>query len=56
MRTKKQESTALSDRTTINVDSEIFQKIMDWLDSLPTPSEAAGIQRILKAKVPWQID
>ena len=45
----------LLDQTTLHTDAENFQRIMDWMDAEPTASEAAGMQRLRAAKLPWQV-
>jgi len=44
----------LLDQTTLHADAQTFQKVMDWLDAVPSPDEAAGMKRIASAKAPWQ--
>lgn len=43
----------LLDQTTIFADATAFRKVMDWLDAAPTPDEAAGMQRLMQARLPW---
>ncbi|WP_375455900.1 DUF1778 domain-containing protein [uncultured Methylobacterium sp.] len=52
----KEEKKVLLDQSTIYADAKTFQKVMDWMDTAPTPSEAEGMKRILQAKAPWQFD
>jgi uncharacterized protein (DUF1778 family) len=52
----KEAKNILLDQSTIYADAKAFQKVMDWMDSPATPSEAAGMKRILKSKVPWRRD
>ena len=52
----KEAKNVLLDQTTIYADTESFQKVMDWLESAPTPAETDGMKRILKSKPPWQSD
>jgi uncharacterized protein (DUF1778 family) len=46
----------LLDQTTILADSQTFQKVMDWMDAEASPEEAAGMERVLRAKAPWRGD
>jgi uncharacterized protein (DUF1778 family) len=50
----KEAKNILLDQSTLYADAKTFQKIMDWMDAAPTPSETAGMKRILQAKAPWQ--
>ena len=43
----------LLDQSTIYVDAEAFNKILDWMDRPATPEEKAGRERLMKAKKPW---
>jgi uncharacterized protein (DUF1778 family) len=52
----KEAKNVLLDQTTIYADSATFRKIMDWMDSDPTPAEAAGMKRVLTARPPWRRD
>ena len=49
----KEAKNVLLDQTTLHVDAQAFQKVMDWIDSAATPSETEGMKRILQAKAPW---
>lgn len=49
----KEAKSILLDQSTIYADTQTFQKIMNWMDAVPTESEAAGMQRILSVKTPW---
>jgi uncharacterized protein (DUF1778 family) len=50
----KEAKNVLLDQSTIYADAVAFQKVMDWMDAEPTPAEAAGMKRVLGAKLPWQ--
>jgi uncharacterized protein (DUF1778 family) len=52
----KEAKNVLLDQSTIYADAQTFQKVMDWMDSAATPTEAAGMKRILQSKAPWQRD
>ena len=52
----KEAKNVLLDQSTIYADAKTFQKVMDWMDTVATPSETAGMKRILQAKAPWQSD
>ncbi len=52
----KEAKNILLDQTSIHVDAETFQKVMEWMDAPVTPNEAQGIKRILNAKLPWKHD
>lgn len=49
----KEARNVLQDQTAFHADAAAFQKIMDWMDSEPTTEAAAGMKRILDAKLPW---
>jgi uncharacterized protein (DUF1778 family) len=49
----KEAKNVLLDQSTLYADAKIFQIIMDWMDSAATPTEAAGMKRILQATAPW---
>ncbi len=44
------------DQSTIYVDTQAFQKVMDWMDAAPSRAETDGMERLLKAKAPWHRD
>ena len=46
----------LLDQTSVFVDAKAFQKVMDWIDAEATPSEVAGMRRLLEAEAPWAGD
>jgi len=52
----KEAKAVILDQTSISADAKAFQQIMDWMDAEATPAEAAGMSRILDAKVPWRSD
>jgi uncharacterized protein (DUF1778 family) len=52
----KEAKNVLLDQSTIYADSQTFQKVMDWMDSAATPTETAGMKRVLQSKAPWQRD
>jgi uncharacterized protein (DUF1778 family) len=45
----KEAKNVLLDQSTIFADAATFQKVMEWMDAPATPSEAAGMKRILRA-------
>ncbi len=49
----KEARNVLLDQTTIHADARAFQKVMDWLDGEPGAAEAAGMDRLLRARAPW---
>jgi uncharacterized protein (DUF1778 family) len=52
----KEAKNILLDQSTIHADAKTFQKVMEWMDAAATPTEAAGMRRILQAKTPWRRD
>jgi uncharacterized protein (DUF1778 family) len=50
----KEAKNILLDQSTVFVDAQNFQKLMDWLDAPATPAEITGMNRILDAKMPWR--
>ena len=52
----KEAKNVLLDQTTIHVDAEAFNKILDWMERPPTTDEKAGMTRLMKAKKPWAHD
>jgi uncharacterized protein (DUF1778 family) len=52
----KEAKNILLDQTTLYADAETFRKIMDWMDAAATPTETAGMKRILDSKAPWRRD
>jgi uncharacterized protein (DUF1778 family) len=50
----KEAKNILLDQSAIHADAKAFQKIMDWMDAAATPTETAGMKRILQSKAPWQ--
>lgn len=49
----KEAKNILLDQTTLSTDCDTFQKVMDFLDAVPTTAEEAGMRRILDTKTPW---
>jgi uncharacterized protein (DUF1778 family) len=49
----KEAKNLLLDQSTIFVDAQTFQKIMDWMDTPATESEIEGMKRLHQATVPW---
>lgn len=49
----KEARNVLLDQTTLHADNEAFQKILDWMDSAPSVSEAEGTKRLLAIKTAW---
>ncbi|MGO9740448.1 MAG: DUF1778 domain-containing protein [Roseiarcus sp.] len=43
----------LLDQTTLHLDAEAFQRVMDWMDSEPDPEAGARAQRLMATKAPW---
>jgi uncharacterized protein (DUF1778 family) len=43
----------LLDQTTIRLDAETFQHVLDWMNSPPTDVEAAGMKRLKSVEAPW---
>jgi uncharacterized protein (DUF1778 family) len=41
----------LLEQTTIYVDHNAFQKILDWMDAPPTKEEIAGMKRLASSKI-----
>jgi uncharacterized protein (DUF1778 family) len=52
----KEAKNILLDQSTIYADAKTFKKVMDWMDTPATSTEAAGMKRILKSKIAWQRD
>jgi uncharacterized protein (DUF1778 family) len=50
----KEAKNVLLDQTTIHADGKAFQRVMDWMDAEPDPSEAEGMKRLLQATAPWR--
>jgi uncharacterized protein (DUF1778 family) len=46
----KEAKNILLDQSTLYADAKTFQKIMDWMDTAATPSETAGMKRILRPR------
>jgi len=52
----KEAKNILLDQSTIYADAKTFQKVMEWMDTPATPTEAVGMKRISEAKTPWLSD
>jgi len=52
----KEARNVLLDQTSLFADAKAFQKVMDWMDAAATPTEVAGMKRLLHAKTPWAGD
>jgi uncharacterized protein (DUF1778 family) len=50
----KEAKNILLDQSTIDADAKTFQKVMDWIDAAASPTETAGMKRLLQARAPWQ--
>jgi hypothetical protein len=46
----------LLDQTEIALNAANFQKVLAWLDSQPSTTEAEGIRRLLAGKPVWNHD
>jgi uncharacterized protein (DUF1778 family) len=44
----KEAKNVLLDQSTLYADAKTFQKIMDWMDTAATPTEAAGMRHLLQ--------
>ena len=49
----KEAKNLLLDQTTLYVDAQKMQAIMEWMDAPATVAEAEGMKRLLNAKAPW---
>ena len=52
----KEAKKILLDQTNFYVDSQTFQKVLDWLDAPETSEQEAGMTRLLASKAPWSRD
>ena len=52
----KEAKNVLLDQSTLFADARTFQKVMDWMDADATPTEVAGMTRLLETKAPWVRD
>jgi len=50
----KEAKNVLLDQSTIHANAKTFQQVMDWMDTPASPTEAAGMKRLLQAKAPWR--
>lgn len=50
----KEAKNVLLDQSTLYVDAQTFQKVMDWMDAAATPEEAAGMRHLMQSRSPWK--
>ena len=50
----KEAKNVLLDQSTIHANAKTFQQVMDWMDTPASPTETAGMKRLLQAKAPWR--
>ena len=44
------------DQTTIRLDAQEFQRVLDWMDASPSEGEAEGMKRLKSARGKWAND
>jgi uncharacterized protein (DUF1778 family) len=49
----KEAKNVILDQTSIYVDNQTFQKVLDWLDVPATAEEKEGMDRLRAVKAPW---
>ncbi len=49
----KEAKNILLDQSTLYVDAQSFQAVMDWMDREATSEEQMGMNRLRDAKTPW---
>lgn len=49
----KEAKNIILDQTSIHVNNQTFQKILDWLDTPATQEQKEGINRLRETKLPW---
>jgi uncharacterized protein (DUF1778 family) len=49
----KEAKNVLLDQTSLMVDNQTFQKVLDWMDAPGTPEQTEGMKRLLDLKAPW---
>lgn len=52
----KEAKNVLLDQSTIYANAQTIHKVMDWMDADASPDEATGMERLMRAKTPWQRD
>ena len=49
----KEAKNVILDQTSIYVDNQTFQKVLDWLDTPATQMQVDGMNRLKTIKLPW---
>ncbi len=49
----KEAKNVLLEQSTLYADDKTFRKVMDWMDTAASPTETAGMRRLVQAKAPW---
>jgi uncharacterized protein (DUF1778 family) len=49
----KEAKTILSDQTTLHLQSQAFNAVLQWMDDEPNTAEAEGMRRLRNAKPLW---
>ena len=49
----KEAKNVILDQTSIYVDNQTFQKVLDWLDTPATQKQVDGMDRLKSIKAPW---
>jgi uncharacterized protein (DUF1778 family) len=52
----KEAKQVLLEQTSIYVDNQTFQKVLDWLDNPATETQLDGIKRLQAVTPPWSDD
>lgn len=50
----RRQNRLLLDQATLYADATTFQKVMDWMDTAATPTEAAGMRLFVQSQSPWK--
>lgn len=49
----REATNVLLDQTTIRLDAEEFQRVLDWMDDPPSEAEVEGMKRLKSVKGKW---
>ncbi len=52
----KEAKSVILDQTSLYVDNQTFQKVLDWLDTPATPEQIDGMNRLKATKSLWSND
>jgi uncharacterized protein (DUF1778 family) len=51
----KEAKNVILEQTSLYVDNQTFQKVLDWMENPATPAQIEGMNRLKAVKSPWSV-